>query len=635
MSDLEEAVRLKFQMENQGDIISAKAKIVDLRKSLLDGKVSWGEYKAQLADATAHLKNLSQQAPPTAQALDSVNQAANRAAAGVTKVEQATTKAGSKVANLGQVGLQTGRVIQDFTQGGVAGILNNIEGLSMAVGGGPGLAGALTGLGVAFFILKPIISNFMKSMVPEDVSKYTTELDHLDARLKALTDKPTKIDVEIREMRHITRVVKERKEDEQHAEAEEEKRSLKEKEAGAQVAKVLDEEAPHAFKAVEDRMIALNKAAIAARVKQLEAQAQFDKEREGDVAKAGNLPLHLGGFDPEEEAKRLTRMAEDQGKAEAGGLSRRARAGDPVAIAALKSQLQAAGQGNLAGQLDSATPEKIKAVKAENLMWENLHRETLAAGKKEDELRKAEHERLNKSSELQKELDDTFDEARRQVLTAEQAALQKLLREQEAAIAKEREAVKRLADQFAVVFDPAIMQRMFFAAQRGTSSGKIDDALVRMIADKIGRSPLAGLIAPEHRAGVAMQMVAGQRAAFDAQRGIMGAQAGFDVFAGPQQRRGPRRARTNAQRLAATQADRARRAAMFFPKPDMKKHPFAMGPSKEVLDAAKPGPTDARIAAEVELAKATSETKDEMVKLRKSNEDLRDAIQNGKMKVQL
>jgi hypothetical protein len=96
--------------------------------------------------------------------LDRLDASAKSAAGGVDKLDASAKKAGGGVAGMGQSMLQTGRVVQDFSQGGIGGILNNIEGLTMALGQGPGLAGALTVAGVAFMLLKKPVQELFEAM---------------------------------------------------------------------------------------------------------------------------------------------------------------------------------------------------------------------------------------------------------------------------------------------------------------------------------------------------------------------------------------------------------------------------------------------------------------------------------------
>ena len=106
------------------------------------------------------------------------------------KAAVATEKLGSKVAGTGQSLLQGGRVIQDFAQGGLGGILNNIEGLTMALGMGPGLAGVLTVIGVAALVAGPSVKSFFQGMIDgsNQVPKSTDALTAMTEALKANKD---------------------------------------------------------------------------------------------------------------------------------------------------------------------------------------------------------------------------------------------------------------------------------------------------------------------------------------------------------------------------------------------------------------------------------------------------------------
>jgi hypothetical protein len=103
-----------------------------------------------------------------------------KAAVGLDKVK---TSAG----NSGQSLLQTGRVIQDFAQGGLGGILNNIEGLTMALGLGSGLAGILTVLGVVALTAGPAIKSFFQGIIDgsNEVPESKDKLEALNNAIKA------------------------------------------------------------------------------------------------------------------------------------------------------------------------------------------------------------------------------------------------------------------------------------------------------------------------------------------------------------------------------------------------------------------------------------------------------------------
>ncbi len=104
------------------------------------------------------------------------------ATAQLEALKEKTEEVGSSSAQSGQKFLQMGRVIQDFTQGGIPGILNNIEGLTQSLGGGAGLAGIMTIVGVAAFIATPLIKKLW-----ETVSEGGEQLKPLKERLEANT----------------------------------------------------------------------------------------------------------------------------------------------------------------------------------------------------------------------------------------------------------------------------------------------------------------------------------------------------------------------------------------------------------------------------------------------------------------
>jgi hypothetical protein len=122
------------------------------------------------------------------------------AAGAVEEVATATGKAATKTANLGQTMLQSGRFIQDFAQGGVGGVLNNIEGLVSALGMGPGLAGALTVVGVAAALAGPHIVNFIKSFDTEQIDIFKTALVKIQDHIKEIEDKKIKVGADLSEL---------------------------------------------------------------------------------------------------------------------------------------------------------------------------------------------------------------------------------------------------------------------------------------------------------------------------------------------------------------------------------------------------------------------------------------------------
>ena len=138
--------------------------------------------------------------------LDELKTSTIKAADGLDKVK---TSAG----NSGQSLLQTGRVIQDFAQGGLGGILNNIEGLTIALGLGSGLAGILTVLGVVALTAGPSIKSFFSTLVdgsnkvPDSVNKVAKLTDAIRdnaKELEALKDKHVLTNTELARYNELT-----------------------------------------------------------------------------------------------------------------------------------------------------------------------------------------------------------------------------------------------------------------------------------------------------------------------------------------------------------------------------------------------------------------------------------------------
>lgn len=93
-------------------------------------------------------------------ATQKVTRSAERAAAAKKKLADADEEVKKGGANAGRSVLELSRGLQDFTQGGLPGILNNIEGLARALGGGAGLAGVMTAVGVAAYLASPYLKQF-------------------------------------------------------------------------------------------------------------------------------------------------------------------------------------------------------------------------------------------------------------------------------------------------------------------------------------------------------------------------------------------------------------------------------------------------------------------------------------------
>lgn len=128
-------------------------------------------------------------------------------------VEKATDGMTRSTANFGYTALQTGRIVQDFAQGGIGGILNNIEGLTVALGLGTGLAGILTIVGVAAAVAGPKLIDFAKGLVdgtnaiPEaadQTKRFDDELKNVNKELDGLKEKQSLTNTELERFNLLT-----------------------------------------------------------------------------------------------------------------------------------------------------------------------------------------------------------------------------------------------------------------------------------------------------------------------------------------------------------------------------------------------------------------------------------------------
>lgn len=130
-----------------------------------------------------------------AKGLEEIRDKAEAARHGLESVAAASDKAEKSALNMGQAALQGGRAVQDFSQGGIGGILNNIEGLAAALGGGPGLAGIMTGVGLAAYFALPHLKSLWASIAEganalpgqaDALAQLNREFDEHKKRLEAI-----------------------------------------------------------------------------------------------------------------------------------------------------------------------------------------------------------------------------------------------------------------------------------------------------------------------------------------------------------------------------------------------------------------------------------------------------------------
>lgn len=407
MPSQEELIRLKFQADtaaladSKAKSVALKAELAALKSELASGSITQAEYSAGWARLMRAFKDNAQEAKQLQNALGGIAPTAAKATASVDALDKATGKAKSGLAGFGQVGLQTGRVIQDFAQGGVAGILNNIEGLTQAIGGGPGLAGILTALGVGFFVLKPLIASFMDSLGGGTVKGFTNDLGELEKRIKELTDKPLRLAVEDIELANKLAQVEKMKKAAEAYRAAIEGRSTVEASRGTAVAGALaeyDEEgiARTLHAQAGERLMAGDKELQESMRELPRAQAALEASRRKN---AGNAAIQFGVARverfKEEIAKRKEALAGEGKDSEAtqavGALLGLAKRGKKEDVDVLVRELKKGGFGQAAGGVEFMAGE-VDQPDADEAREEQDKRFEVAKKKRQIAKAKADHE---------------------------------------------------------------------------------------------------------------------------------------------------------------------------------------------------------------------------------------------------
>jgi len=170
------------------------------------------ELTKDLQQQEASLKSLAEQYQANSIGISAYTASARPFAEKAADLTNQIKKLEGETKGLGRATLELGRITQDFAQGGVGGILNNIEGLVTAIGGPAGLAGALTAAGVAAYVATPIINNWWKAWqeganeVPkgaQGVVGFNDALTESKKRLKELADQQVLTNVELAEFNKL------------------------------------------------------------------------------------------------------------------------------------------------------------------------------------------------------------------------------------------------------------------------------------------------------------------------------------------------------------------------------------------------------------------------------------------------
>ena len=187
----EEVVRLILETTGPEGLKLLSTAAEDLEEELQKTARQWKNGEIDVANYMRTTTRLQSQLGDVKSVLAGTNDATDNAASSTHRVVEATEKLGKTSANTGQSLLQTGRVIQDFAQGGLGGILNNIEGLTMALGLGSGLAGVLTVVGVAALTAGPSIKSYFRSLIDgsNEIPTSSDKLKALGESLKHTTER--------------------------------------------------------------------------------------------------------------------------------------------------------------------------------------------------------------------------------------------------------------------------------------------------------------------------------------------------------------------------------------------------------------------------------------------------------------
>ncbi len=658
MSDQEEVIRLKFEA-NTAAVDASKTKsaalkqeLASLKSELAAGTITQTQYTAGWVKLMGQFKENAREAKQLQTSMGSVSQS-------VGAVSQSAAKGGEKVKDFGRAAYVASQGLEDL-QYGLGGVINNIPQLVMAFGGGAGLTAAISLTAVAINQLVKHWAEINQMFDPQAVKGFASGLNTFKEKLQELESKTIKIPVELDVADDLKRLIERSEGAKKQVEESLHKPTEGEAKAKTEVERILNadpnSEADITRKLIDAEVAKKIEGPYRAQIEKLQAEAK-SKQEFADTSKAinpgsvgYNQALQEGADKAQDAVTNLFSEIRRRAREDPGGVGdtiKEAKTGHAGSIKELASRAEQAGMGVLARQLDRATADKIKDIEKENVMWENLHRETLAARRKEEEQRKTETEgdiaQRKLFNETQKILDDQELDAEKGLLNAKIHALEKLKQEKEKYDAKELEQIKHFATQFDDVFNVRILQRMFMGAARGKASEALDEAIAKRIAFDIGHSVLARRIAPDQRMGVARQMVAAQRDQFDMQRLGANLNMGFDPFTGPQQQRRARRPMTNRERAQQTQLDRQRaaagaearkaaaerkraQAAFRQAKPGARQ---MMGPQRGMQEAIRPGPKDPEQVMQ-DAIKSTDTNTTEVGKLNKKIDDLITAIKDPK-----
>lgn len=443
---------------------------VDVETLRLELQSNAENFAAQIAKSENALEKLQTQLKLSPQNFDAIDAAMDKEVAtlevyrrkladtevALEKLDAAAGKPINKLKGLGQAGLQTGRVIQDFAQGGVGGVLNNIEQFTQAIGGGPGMAGAMTGLGVAIFLVKPYLDDFMEALNPEKPYRFVTSLSALQDKIKEIEAKPVKLAIDMVELDLAKRQLDELQKNLAAFKAAGEGKTVFEAEAGRQFKENFEQSGQEGaqardaiLKAEVARITATDPQFNQAKADQAKAAAAIENLKEFLASGAAtDDQMVIAMADLETQRKKLQAALDrerqaniginQQASATIGGLFRGAEAGNqPNARADLARRLRAAGAENLARATELSNPEEMQAQEEADAAADASIEQQQAANKA-----RAENAKKAKKAE-----NDFIDELNKQGQEGEPEALREIRAINQGKEQAKKDQAKFLADQ--------------------------------------------------------------------------------------------------------------------------------------------------------------------------------------------
>lgn len=211
MSDRMETFGAELKITGQETAVDAQKKvegleqsIVDLSASFLKGDVPQDQYLASMKQLKTELRANEQALRiiesanrKQAESMEDLARAEDRAAASASKVGKAVKESGQDMGKARAGVLDLSRAVQDFAQGGVGGILNNLEGVGRAI---PAILAdplalissvpaILTTVGTALYIFGPKVWHAFEGFVggSNAIPPATTALQRLEGKLGEVT----------------------------------------------------------------------------------------------------------------------------------------------------------------------------------------------------------------------------------------------------------------------------------------------------------------------------------------------------------------------------------------------------------------------------------------------------------------